>query len=160
YFFCQAADGRINSAAAVVRGLIYLLAAQQPALLRHVRKKYDHAGKQLFEDVNAWVALLEIFTDILRDPSLSPAYLVIDALDECVTNQQELLNLIVQKSSASSRVKWIVSSRNWPTIEERLDAATQKVRLSLELNKKSISDAVLKYIQYKVDQLAQLRNYD
>ncbi len=53
YFSCQAADSRINSASAVLRGLIYMLVQQQPALVSHVRKKYDLAGKQLFEDANA-----------------------------------------------------------------------------------------------------------
>ena len=52
FFFCQATDSRINNAAAVLRGLIYLL-IDQPSLLSHVRKKYDHAGKDLFEDANA-----------------------------------------------------------------------------------------------------------
>jgi hypothetical protein len=65
YFFCQATDSRINNAVAVLRGLIYLLIDQQPLLVSHVRKKYDQAGKALFEDANAWVALSEIFTSIL-----------------------------------------------------------------------------------------------
>jgi hypothetical protein len=80
YFFCQATDSRINSATAVLRGLLYMLVVQQPSLVSHVRKKYDHAGKSLFEDANAWVALTEIFVDVLRDPSLRTAYLIVDAL--------------------------------------------------------------------------------
>ncbi|KAF7502486.1 Vegetative incompatibility protein HET-E-1 [Endocarpon pusillum] len=36
YFFCQATDSRINSATAVLRGLIYLLVDQQPSLISHV----------------------------------------------------------------------------------------------------------------------------
>ena len=53
YFFCQATDSRINNATAVLRGLAYLLVDEQPSLISHVRKKYDHAGKTLFEDANA-----------------------------------------------------------------------------------------------------------
>ena len=146
YFFCQATDKRINSATAVLRGLIYLLVDQHPPLLAHVRKKYDRAGKALFEDVNAWTALSEIFADIVQDASLGSTYLVVDALDEGVTDLPKLLGFINQNSS-SSRVKWIVSSRNWPDIEEQLDATTQKVRLCLELNQKSISAAVSIYIR-------------
>jgi hypothetical protein len=70
YFFCQATDSRINSATAVLRGLLYMLIDQQSSLASHVRKKHDHAGKALFEDANAWVALTEIFVDVLRDSSL------------------------------------------------------------------------------------------
>jgi hypothetical protein len=157
YFFCQAADSRINNATAVLRGLIYLLVDQQPSLTSHIRKKYDDAGKTLFEDANAWVALDEIFTNILQDPSLNSTYLIIDALDECVVDLPKLLDFIVQKSSVS-RVKWIVSSRKWPNIEERLGRIGQN--LSLELNAESISTAVSTFIRLKVLQLAQQRKYD
>ncbi|CZR63606.1 related to vegetatible incompatibility protein HET-E-1 [Phialocephala subalpina] len=160
YFFCQATDSRINYATAVLRGLIYLLVDQQPSLISHVRAKYDQAGKTLFEDANAWVALSEIFTNILRDPSLDTTYLIIDALDECITDLPKLLDFIVLKSSAYSRVNWIVSSRNWPSIEKNLDAATQKVRLCLELNEKSVSAAVTTYVQHKVDRLAERNKYN
>jgi hypothetical protein len=160
YFFCQATNSRINNATAVLRGLVYMLVDQQPSLTLHVRKKHDRAGKALFEDANAWVVLKEIFVDVLRDPSLRPAYLIIDALDECVTaDLPNLLEFVSKQSSASSRVKWIVSSRNWPNIEARLDRAGHKVRLSLELNAESIAAAVAVFIQQKVDELAQEKCY-
>ena len=161
YFFCQATDSRINNATAVLRGLIYMLVSQQPSLISHIRKKYDHAGKALFEDLNAWFALSDMFTDILQDRNLNSTYLIIDALDECVASDlPKLLEFIVKKSSVSSRVKWIISSRNWPSIEERLDKTGGKVRLHLELNTESISAAVNTYIQHKVHQLAQDKKYD
>ncbi|KAK3364038.1 heterokaryon incompatibility protein, partial [Lasiosphaeria hispida] len=159
FFFCQGTDTRINNATAILRGLIYLLLDQQPSLIPHVRKKYDHAGKKLFEDENGWVALSEIFTNILQDPSLESAYLVIDALDECKVDLPKLLKFIVV-SSTFPRVKWIISSRNWPNITESLEAAEQKIRLSLELNKESISSAVRTYVQHKVDGLTKLKKYD
>jgi hypothetical protein len=37
----------------VLRGLLYMLVKQQPPLASHVRKKYDEAGKNMFEDANA-----------------------------------------------------------------------------------------------------------
>jgi hypothetical protein len=159
YFFCQANNDRINSATAVLRGLLYSIIKQEPSLTSHVRKRYDHAGKTLFEDSNAWVALSEIFSNILEDTSLTATYLVIDALDECVTDMPKLLDFIVQKSSASSRVKWVVSSRNWSAIEKELDSAALKVRLCLELNERSISKAVTTYINFKVDNLAKRNGY-
>jgi hypothetical protein len=160
YFFCQATDSRINNATAVLRGLMYLLVNRQPSLVSHIRKKYDHAGRTLFADANAWVALSEIFTNILQDPSLNSTFLIIDALDECVGDLPKLLAFIVQKSSVSPQVKWIVSSRNWPSIEKDLEIATQKVRLCLELNEKSVSAAVATYIQFKVDWLAKRNRYN
>jgi hypothetical protein len=159
YFFCQATDSRINYATAVLRGLIYLLVDQQPSLISHIRTKYDQAGKTLFEDTNAWVALSEIFTNILQDPSLDYVYLIVDALDECVADLPKLMDFMVQTSSISPRVKWIVSSRNWPNIEKALDIAIQKLRLCLELNEKSVSAAVATFIQFKVEWLAARNKY-
>jgi hypothetical protein len=159
YFFCQATDSRINSATAVLRGLLYMLVYQQPSLVSHIRKKHDHAGKALFEDANAWFALSEIFTDVLRDLSLKDTYLMVDALDECATGLPKLLDFIVQTSCVSARVKWIVSSRNWPDIEERIERAGQKVKLSLELNAASVSTAVQFYIRHRVTQLALDKSY-
>jgi hypothetical protein len=160
FFFCQAIDARINNAVAILRGLLFMLIDQQPSLALYVQEKYDRVGKALFNDINAWAALSEIFIKILQDPSLKDVCLIIDALDECVTGLPELLKLIVRASSVISRVKWIVSSRNWPSIERDLETTRQKVRLSLELNEKSVSSAVVVYIKTKVDWLAQANNYD
>lgn len=139
FFFCQATDIRTNYATAVLRGLIFMLVDQQPSLISYIRRHYDNTGKQVFEDVNAWAALSEILTDILADPRLRTTYLIIDALDECTMGLDRLLKLVAQKSSAYPHVKWIVSSRNWPVIEETLDAASQKTKLWLELNETSVA---------------------
>ena len=160
YFFCQATDSRINSATAVLRGLLFLLINQQPSLVSHIQKFHDHAGKALFEDANTWVTLSEIFTHILQDPSLNSTYLIIDALDECVADLPKLLDFVVQKSCVSPRVKWIVSGRNRPDIEERLERVGHKVMLSLELNAESVSTAVSAFIRDRVLQLAERKNYD
>ncbi|KAK7408615.1 hypothetical protein QQX98_009217 [Neonectria punicea] len=156
YFFYQATDARLSTATAVLRGLIYLLVARQPSLISHVREKYDHAGKQAFEDGNAWEALSKILASILNDPTLDGAILVINALDECKTNRHQLLGFITRPS----RVKWVVSGRNWQDIEESLGSTEHKVWLQLKLNQGSISKAVDIYIDYKVDELTDLKDYD
>jgi hypothetical protein len=160
YFFCQATFSHLNSATAVLRGLLYMLITQQPLLASHIYKRHDHAGKRLFEDANSWVALTDIWVDVLRDPGLRMGYLLIDALDECTTDRSKLLRFIAMQSSSSSRLKWIVSSRNWPEIERSLDPAAGKVPLSLELNAHSISAAVKTFINTKVSRLADEERYD
>ncbi|KAL6921408.1 hypothetical protein FSST1_005434 [Fusarium sambucinum] len=145
---------RINNATAVLRGLIYMLAKNQESLLMHVWKEYEHAGKQLLEDCNAFTALSRILHAILADSALREAVLVIDALDECVTDLHLLLDLLVDLSQ--HKVRWIVSSRNWPEIDVLHDAA-QKLVLRLELNEGSISQAVNCFINYKVLSLAKRR---
>ncbi|KAM0178843.1 hypothetical protein ACHAPC_008311 [Botrytis cinerea] len=154
YFFCQATDTRINNAVAVLRGLIYMLLKKQPALLSHLQKRYEVAGEKLFKDVNTFIALSEILKDILQDKSLKPTILIVDALDECQNDLPQLLRLIVSSLSISSRIKWLVSSRNFPEIEEEIDQVKQGTTLSLELNAESVSAAIKWYVREKVDYLA------
>ena len=160
YFFYQATDSRINNAITVLRSLIYLLIDQQPSLVSYIRKKYDYVKKTLFENTNTQVILSEIFINILQDPSLNSTYLIIDTLDEYIINLPKLLDFIVQKLSVSLYIKWIVSSRNWSSIEKDLETTAQKIRLYLKLNKKSISVTITTYIQIKVGQLAKRNRYD
>ncbi|OJJ98484.1 hypothetical protein ASPACDRAFT_1881866 [Aspergillus aculeatus ATCC 16872] len=158
YFFCQQSDARLNDATSVLRGLIFLLVNQRPDLLSYIRPRYDVEGKALFEDTNAWYALSKIFHDILGDRSSETTLLIIDALDECSTGLPLLLEL-VKRSTENPRVRWIVSSRNWPDIEKQL-TATYCSTLSLELNENSVAAAVRTYIRIKVDFLAALNGYD
>lgn len=161
YFFCQATDSRINSATAVLRGLIYMAIKQQPLLISHIQEKYKDGGKTLFQDINAWTALSEIFSNILNDTSLKQVIIIIDALDECITDLPMLLNFISTSTNSAvcSRVKWMVSSRNWPEIQDHLNSADQQIRLCLELNDTSISTAVDIYIKHRVKQLARRKGY-
>jgi NACHT domain len=159
YFLCQGTDSRLNTATAILRGIIYLLASEQPFLISHLRKKYDHAGQKLLEDNSAFYSLSDVFRQMVKDPKLMVAYLVIDALDECEVGLPQLLDLITWTVSAQpTRVKWIVSSRNRIDIEHRLGLDNSHTRLSLELNADHISHAVDVYVDYKVSQLVSLRN--
>ncbi|KAF2192930.1 HET-domain-containing protein [Zopfia rhizophila CBS 207.26] len=160
FFFCQGTDSRINSATAVLRGLIYLLINQQPSLAPHLRKRYNQAGQSVFDDANAWVALSDIFTNMIRDPDLKMTYLVVDALDECVADLQKLLDLVIHTSASSARVKWLLSSRNEMHIEKKLRCVDAKARLSLELkqNAEQVSRAVDVYIDDKLSRLDSLED--
>src|ERR1700722_6981387 len=159
YFLCQGTDSRLNTATAILRSIIYLLASEQPFLISHLRKKYDHAGRKLFEDSSAFYCLSDVFQQMVQDPKLTVAYLVVDALDECEEGLPHLLDLITWTVSAqSSCIKWIVSSRNRDDIEQWLGFDDSHTRLSLELNADHISHAVDVYIDFKVSQLISLRN--
>ncbi len=95
FFFCQATDANLDNATAVLRGLIYQMLVQQPCLISYIRIEYDKTGPKLFKGSNAFFSLSGIFTDMLRDPSLSRTYLMVDALNECQSGLEQLLNLIV-----------------------------------------------------------------
>ncbi|KLU91642.1 hypothetical protein MAPG_10160 [Magnaporthiopsis poae ATCC 64411] len=152
FFFLQAADQRINNAISLLLCLIYRLITLFPSVIRHFRKKYDYSKDQLFQGPNAWYSLEEIMNNILQDPDIGNAIIIIDGLDECVHNRKELLHFINQASSQCTHIKWVVSSRNWLDIEQGLHSA---MRLSLELNEKSVATAVELYVVSKVRSLAE-----
>ncbi|PHH52104.1 Vegetative incompatibility protein HET-E-1 [Ceratocystis fimbriata CBS 114723] len=156
YFFCQATGGdKLNSATSVLRGLIYYLARRNLQLVKYVREKHDYMGTKLFDNNSAWHQMRKIASEMLKDPSLKNAILIVDALDECSVGRQDLLGFITETSS----VKWIVSSRGWQDIEQHLGDAEQKVKIHLEMNQDSVSQAVKHYIQSKVDGMERKKGF-
>ncbi|KAL6695576.1 hypothetical protein J3F84DRAFT_408593 [Trichoderma pleuroticola] len=147
YFFCQGTDSRINNATAVLRGLIYLTIIQEPSLVLHVQEKYNHA------------ALSEMLQNILCDQKVRDIVLVLDALDECETDSTKLLDLITQHASLP-HVKWIISSRNILTIQQRLERYMSRGILSLELkaNAETVSNAVDIYIEHRISCLHSIQH--
>lgn len=86
-------------------------------------------------------------------------YFFIDALDECIKDLEKLLIFIVQKSSLSPRVKWILTSRNYASIEQRLRLDNSGARLSLELkeNAAQVSRTVDAYINHRLTELEHIQ---
>ncbi|RDW76816.1 uncharacterized protein DSM5745_06808 [Aspergillus mulundensis] len=151
-FFCQ--DGTTkNNAVAVLRGLIYCLVKQRPGLVGHIREKYDD-NKGIFEDVNALFVLQKVLQSMLCDPKLEQAYIVIDALDECESDRKWLVKFIATALELSPKVKWIVSSRNEPHIEDQLRAWNLNMQLHLDLSAKEVehhvTQGVTAYIKERV----------
>ncbi|KAF3807865.1 Vegetative incompatibility protein HET-E-1 [Colletotrichum gloeosporioides] len=160
YVFCQATDSRLNTATAVIRGLIYQLARKHPWVLFKVRARYDVAGKTLFEDANAWNAVSEILLLSFQDSRLDGVTLVVDALDECVTGRGKLLEFI--RTSSKSRIKWIVSSQYLQEIKEAFakTSGDTKFSISLEQQQHMISGTIQRYIKKNVEDLASRKQYD
>lgn len=157
YFFCQATQETLSNATAVLRGLIYGLAKTYPQLDRHISEKYENGGgAAAFVGGTAWVVMRNILKAMLSDPRMDGVILVVDALDECVEGRQKLLEFICESSGAAdSRAKWIVSSRNWLDIEKGMGKVMKNTsKLSLELNDCLVSNAVRKYVEQKVADLA------
>ncbi|KAF2015094.1 WD40 repeat-like protein [Aaosphaeria arxii CBS 175.79] len=161
FFFCQNARPQLNNAVSVLRGLIYMLVRQKEDLMPHVQKQYDITGSKLFDGPNAVYALKEILSKILHDPSLPITYLLIDALDECVSGRPDILRIITDdKLAPRSKVKWMVTSRNVPDIKRYLQPGLLEAKVSLEVSTSQVSEAVAAYVSYKVQQLAKSLDYD
>ena len=156
YFFCQGTNDRLNTATAILRGLIWMLVRQQKSLIRHL-DEYKHHGSTLFEAHAAFYKLKKILLSMLDDKTLERAYLAVDALDECKKEEpglKELLELISEISEKNNKVKWLVTSRNETYIENIVDKNKTRTSLSLELNADSVAGAVKSYIDYKMRDLA------
>ena len=147
YFFCQATNEAINTGTAVLRGLIYVLADENPALIPLISKRLNKSNN-IF-DTNSWYMLSQILEDMITQDT----YIIIDALDECIESRQELLRFIILNRDKAT---WVVSSRNWPEIEDVLRRAPF---LSLETNTASVSQAIEHYIQFKANELADAKDF-
>ncbi|EUC40023.1 hypothetical protein COCMIDRAFT_30959 [Bipolaris oryzae ATCC 44560] len=161
YFFCQSTRPELNNAVSVLQGLLYLLIAQKKELIRHVQKRYKAVGRLLFEGPTAVYALREVLADVLSATALPPTCLLVDALDECTSGLSELLHIITDASlGRRSRVKWLVTSRNIPEIERYLQSDAAGVKVSLEVKASHVSRAVAAFVDYKVQRLATVQQYD
>jgi hypothetical protein len=152
YFFCQGTDASLNTATAVLRGLIWMLLRQEKSLIRHL-DIFKDSGSKLLEDRNVFYNLKKILQNMLEDTVARRVYLIVDALDECRNEEPglpQLLQLISEVSETHDKAKWLVSSRNLRDIETILEENKTRTRLSLELNAKSVAGAVDAYIDYKM----------
>jgi len=157
YFFCQGTNDKLNTATAVLQGLIWMLLRQQKSLI-HYLDMFKDLGSTLFEGRMAFYILKKVLQSMLDDEILERAYLIINALDECRREEPglpQLLELISEISGKNDKVKWLVSSRNEPEIEIVLEEHTARTRLSLELNAESVAGAVEAFIDFKMLELAE-----
>ena len=117
YFFCQGTNGRLKTATAVVRGLIWMFLRQEQSLIQHATVL---AGQNLDDDLNTFLELKNILLAVLKNPIMKRVYIIIDALDECIDTgrsdgipgRAHLLDLISQISRDFTNVKCLISSRD------------------------------------------------
>ncbi|KAF3076958.1 hypothetical protein CFAM422_000570 [Trichoderma lentiforme] len=148
HFFCQGTVKALNTGTATLRCLIWMLLIQQPHLISHLKSKYDNAGASLFEGDCVFISLNDAFENMLKDPKLSPVYLVVDALDECEQDLGDLKRLIFTSLTISHKVKWLVSSR--PTVDLRVPETEGSL---VELDSQKLQKPVNAFINHKISLL-------
>lgn len=159
FVFCQNTDPNLNNATAVLRGLIYQLAVKDRSLLSYIRDAYDSRGQSLFDDRNAFFALSKILSKMLDDPGLPEVYLIIDALHECQTDLDQLLELLVQH--VSSRLRCLVSSRPRSGIRNSLANSNEYTELDLGRNAlQEVTEVIEEYIDREIEDLAKQKKYN
>lgn len=157
YFFCQATDSRINTAAAVIGGLIVSFLKQHHELRSYIHTEYKDDLDKL-NGPDRWYMLRDVFEKVTQHPTLPNPVCVVDALDECDQDYgcKQLLRLIID---TSCRVKWLISSRNTPGIERQLQEVDSSRRLSLELkgNAEYVTKSVDLYIDNSIQNIVALK---
>jgi hypothetical protein len=162
YFFCQGTNKTLNNATATLRSLIWLLLVQQPHLISYLQIAYTNSGEALFKDLNVFYALSRVFQSMLKDPSLSPVYFIIDALDECdqaKPGMVELIDLIATSLTLTDKVRWLLSSRPIFDGHTKLRDLTASETL-LELDTRNLEGPVNAYINHKLSALTENDGYD
>jgi ankyrin repeat protein len=163
YFFWDVRT-RQNTAAAMLRTLIYQLLRKQPQLFVHIMDDYlmrKSSDLPPFSD-ESFTTLWRIFSAMINDDSHDTFYCVLDGLDECEKSSRDLfLDLLHQLLHASHhrngnsrrKLKLLVTSRPLPGNTEQ--KFTPFV-LQLELNKATSGHDVQLYIKKQVADLVNL----
>ena len=171
YFFCDNQDDRRKTASLILRGLIYQLLCQHPRLATYLHTEYEKQREQLFSSPNSLHTLWRIFQTIIENSGLREVLIVVDALDECVKETMETFLVLLEPcitnkdddtsatlaKAASCNVKWLLTSRNEIMIKQLL---TGSLDISLEENSNHVDEAVLKFIEVKVNHLTKIKNYE
>ena len=144
YFFCKSTDADKNNATAVIRSLLYQLykstkdPGTQVRLTTDIEQALEKSGKRQAVD---FAPIWAIFADNMKH--ISPALIVLDALDECLDSEQLIQGL--KSISSSGLIKFIVTSRKEAHLFTQL-----RSDLSLEITAEDISSDIVAYIEAKV----------
>ncbi|KAM5374382.1 hypothetical protein ACJZ2D_006555 [Fusarium nematophilum] len=163
YFFCRETNSKLNSEAALLRGLIYSITGKVPDLMKHVKENLD--GLRLEDRDGGTEALCTTLRSILTDPLASDAIILIDALDECTQSDpgepRELVLDLIADLAGKCKAKWVISSRNnLYAVEGYLGKTPGFLHLRLEDPEHPVSDAVEQYVNGKVNDLWEARGLD
>lgn len=163
YFFCRADNQNTNTANSVLRGLLYHICDQSPGIARRLRKRFEKQPENLIQDDSGPASreLEKMLSEVLDQPSMRRAVLVVDAIDECSIDSIGTLFGIIGRLSRKYHMQWIVSTRTSNTYCSFLaDADFDVDPAYLELNDSVDSAAIQAFIEYKVDRLAKYNMYD
>ena len=156
YFFCDSNFDNRKTAISVIRGLLLQLVQQHPQLLDYLLPKYNERGADLFKSFDA---LWTIFMAAAADQNTGRKYCIIDALDECERESQEILLQQFQESfqsqNATSNIRILVTSRPYPEIGEYLQRFPNKDLASFSETKRDID----RCIEERVADLATRKHY-
>jgi Cdc6-like AAA superfamily ATPase len=158
YFFCDASFEQRKTATSIIRGLLFqLVQAHRQLLLTYVLPQYEERGDKIFTSFNT---LWKIFVEAAADHSTGQKYCIIDALDECDKDSQEILlhqlrETFYNQHSSPPNIRIIITSRPYPEIQEYLEDFIHKDLASFDQTRQDID----RCIKERVDELAKKKRY-
>lgn len=168
FFFCGCQPEQVDNAAAVLKTLIWTIVEQQPSLKTHLSsaRSLAHPARATHsDDLRDFLILRKVFNNILKDEEFTRTFIVIDSIHKCATTDgrqehPELLSLISNTLSASSKLQWLVSSELPPSIVQSKDEEkVPHLDLDTRLRDFEMESVVDSYIDYKTETLAKAKEY-
>ncbi|KAL2814419.1 hypothetical protein BJX63DRAFT_442494 [Aspergillus granulosus] len=159
YFFCDAGSEKQRTAVAIMRGLIYYLVKERPALMKHLLPKYIERKATLFSSFDAlWAILME-----MGQNDSFEIYCIIDALDECESDSQEMLlrqlHHTFQRHRATDTSSYnlhiLITSRPYLEIDGYLSSFRKKDLASYSAVKRDLTIMIKERVNY----LAERKTY-
>lgn len=163
YFFCSSEDEKRNTAAAVLRGLLWQITAYRPDLTEQLLDHFDTPEKTK-EALSCTEVLWRMFVKLCRHSALGQIVCVLDGLDECDNTSRDWLagklvdsGLAHRKWSLGDTVKTIVVSREIPIL--------RRVGLSAQINLDSDNDMnvqadLKRFVSSRVQELSEVIGFD
>ncbi|KAL2809268.1 hypothetical protein BJX63DRAFT_366537 [Aspergillus granulosus] len=159
YFFCDAGSEKQRTAIAIMRGLIYHLVKECPALMKHLLPKYIERKATLYTSFDT---LWSVLTEMSQKSSVE-IYCIIDALDECESDSQEMLLCQLHRTfqkhrptdTSSSYPHFLITSRPYPEIGGYLFSFRNKDLATYSAVKSDLTVM----IKEKVKDLAERKKY-
>lgn len=149
HFFCQNMDSNANTAVSILRGLIYGLGQKRRQLMCFLKDKFNSPDDVKTADLNA---LWTIFSKMIAGANdLGLIYLVVDALDECLQEEEvlPLLDLAARVSFGPS-VKWLFTSRQSPRFRRSIGTGAKACHVDLD-TAEEVEKSVNKFIDMAVE---------
>ncbi|KAJ9191830.1 hypothetical protein DTO164E3_8653 [Paecilomyces variotii] len=156
FFFKEQVQSRVHIA---LCALLHQLLSQRPSLVRHAIEAVEKNGPKLIEIPGK---LWEILQNATRDEDAGQVIFVLDALDECDRyDRQKLISFLksqfLRASTASGKLKILLTSRPYGDITHEFDEAFPNMRIPGEDESPRIADEINAVIRYRVRKFQQKR---
>ncbi|KAF5663762.1 het-E-1 heterokaryon incompatibility protein [Fusarium denticulatum] len=145
YFFCNHGNIDANSAAAVLRGLVWQLCKLRPKLLHHGLKITASVDKgRIVLATNSVETLWQIFTAMVQDSDAGTITCVVDGLDECdelsiKTLAERFSELLSSENRGRRNFRILLTSRQ-PFQQANLSTELSTIQLDLDANQHNVQD--------------------